>query len=307
MTVRYRSSDEDSGRWDGFPVPAGRHRDQHPVQERHHLDADDLRAAGVPDPGPAARRWPSCRPGWTGWSCPADEVVARLAAQRHRRFIKTHTPLDGIPLDPRATYIVVGPAPARHGGVALPPGRQPRPGADPPSSPAQPPPAGRHRRARRCGSGCRAGSSRTSTRASAMDSLPGVMWHLSDAWAAPARAERRARALRTTCPPTSTARCAGSPRGCDLEPPTAAELVEAAGVRADAGPRRASSHRTRPASSRTAPPSSGAAAPAPAASCWPTPSSRTTAQRAADAGAARPAGLAAPPRLRVRAAPRTRW
>src|SRR4030095_3804728 len=39
-----------------------------------------------------------------------DEVLARLEAQQHRRFIKTHTPLDGIPLDPRATYVVV----ARH-------------------------------------------------------------------------------------------------------------------------------------------------------------------------------------------------
>src|SRR5262249_2445122 len=41
---------------------------------------------------------------------PRDEVVAGLAAQRHRRFIKTHPPLDGLPIDPRATYIVV----ARH-------------------------------------------------------------------------------------------------------------------------------------------------------------------------------------------------
>src|SRR3978361_1538969 len=27
------------------------------------------------------------------------EVVARLQAQPHRRFIKTHTPLDGLPVD----------------------------------------------------------------------------------------------------------------------------------------------------------------------------------------------------------------
>ncbi|HEX6856569.1 MAG TPA: sulfotransferase domain-containing protein [Streptosporangiaceae bacterium] len=39
---------------------------------------------------------------------PREEVLALLAAQRHRRFIKTHTPLDGIPLDPRARYIVTG-------------------------------------------------------------------------------------------------------------------------------------------------------------------------------------------------------
>ncbi|MDA0635911.1 sulfotransferase domain-containing protein [Nonomuraea sp. MCN248] len=39
---------------------------------------------------------------------PKQEVWERLAAQRHRRFIKTHIPLDGIPADPRVTYITVG-------------------------------------------------------------------------------------------------------------------------------------------------------------------------------------------------------
>ena len=37
-----------------------------------------------------------------------DEVVAVLQAQQHRRFIKTHTPLDGLVLDDRVTYICVG-------------------------------------------------------------------------------------------------------------------------------------------------------------------------------------------------------
>ncbi|MBV9411252.1 MAG: sulfotransferase domain-containing protein [Acidimicrobiia bacterium] len=37
-----------------------------------------------------------------------DDVIASLDAQRHRRFIKTHTPLDGIPFDERVTYISVG-------------------------------------------------------------------------------------------------------------------------------------------------------------------------------------------------------
>jgi aryl sulfotransferase len=39
---------------------------------------------------------------------PLDSVVADLEAQEHRRFIKTHTPLDGLPFDSRVTYIVVG-------------------------------------------------------------------------------------------------------------------------------------------------------------------------------------------------------
>ncbi|HEY1740222.1 MAG TPA: sulfotransferase domain-containing protein, partial [Acidimicrobiia bacterium] len=38
---------------------------------------------------------------------PRDEVVADLEAQQHRRFIKSHTPLDGLPWDDRVTYITV--------------------------------------------------------------------------------------------------------------------------------------------------------------------------------------------------------
>jgi aryl sulfotransferase len=39
---------------------------------------------------------------------PKKEVFAHLAAQKQRRVIKTHTPLDGVPLHDRVTYIVVG-------------------------------------------------------------------------------------------------------------------------------------------------------------------------------------------------------
>jgi hypothetical protein len=39
---------------------------------------------------------------------PLAEVTAALAAQTHRRFIKTHTPLDGLPLHLDVTYLVVG-------------------------------------------------------------------------------------------------------------------------------------------------------------------------------------------------------
>jgi aryl sulfotransferase len=39
---------------------------------------------------------------------PLDEVLADLTAQTHRRFIKTHTPLDGLPFDDRVTYICAG-------------------------------------------------------------------------------------------------------------------------------------------------------------------------------------------------------
>ena len=90
-----------------LPVPPWRHRDQHPAAVRDDLDADDLRTADLPEaraPGPALAPL-----ALAGSRDPPPEIVyARLAEQPHRRFIKTHTPLDGIPLDPRVTYIVTG-------------------------------------------------------------------------------------------------------------------------------------------------------------------------------------------------------
>lgn len=38
---------------------------------------------------------------------PTEEVHRRLEGQTHRRFIKTHTPFDGLPQDERVTYIAV--------------------------------------------------------------------------------------------------------------------------------------------------------------------------------------------------------
>jgi hypothetical protein len=35
------------------------------------------------------------------------EMMALLKSQPHRRYIKTHTPLDGITYDPRRTYLAV--------------------------------------------------------------------------------------------------------------------------------------------------------------------------------------------------------
>lgn len=89
------------------PVPRRRHRRVDPLQEWYDVGADDLRAAGLrtPDlPAPLTELSP-----WVDHAVePVEGVVARLEAQRHRRFVKTHTPLDGIPLDDRAVYVVVG-------------------------------------------------------------------------------------------------------------------------------------------------------------------------------------------------------
>jgi hypothetical protein len=105
--MRYRSIVADSARWDGF-----------------EFRPDDI-VISTP---------PKCGTTWTQMLCallifdgpdfpaPLDEVSpwldmcnlslaevrAMYAAQRHRRFIKTHTPLDGIPLRSDVTYLVVG-------------------------------------------------------------------------------------------------------------------------------------------------------------------------------------------------------
>jgi aryl sulfotransferase len=105
--MRYRSVIADSGRWEGF-----------------EFRPDDI-VISTP---------PKCGTTWVQMLCallifdgpefpaPLDEmspwidmcnqsiesVRAKLAAQSHRRFIKTHTPLDGIPIREEVTYVVVG-------------------------------------------------------------------------------------------------------------------------------------------------------------------------------------------------------
>jgi aryl sulfotransferase len=46
---------------------------------------------------------------WLEWPIlPRDVVLGTLAAQPHRRFIKSHLPLDGLPYFPQVKYILVG-------------------------------------------------------------------------------------------------------------------------------------------------------------------------------------------------------
>jgi aryl sulfotransferase len=104
--VRYRNMVFDSGRWDGFV-----------------FRPDDILISTPP----------KCGTTWTQMMCallifqtptfdaPLDvlspwvdmltrdreSIVAELDAQQHRRFIKSHTPLDGLPFDERVTYICV--------------------------------------------------------------------------------------------------------------------------------------------------------------------------------------------------------
>jgi aryl sulfotransferase len=109
LPARYQSPEEDSCRWAGFPFRPG----DIVISTRSKTGTTwvqmicALLIFQTPDlPAPLGQLSP-----WLDHLiAPRDQVVAQLEAQKHRRFIKTHTPLDGIPFDPRATYIVT----ARH-------------------------------------------------------------------------------------------------------------------------------------------------------------------------------------------------
>jgi len=105
----YSSADEDSARWDGFAF-----RDGDVVVSTRSKSGTTwvqlvcaLLVHGTEDlPAPLGTLSP-----WLDHTVePIDDVLARLEAQPHRRVVKTHTPLDGVPQDPRATYVVA----ARH-------------------------------------------------------------------------------------------------------------------------------------------------------------------------------------------------
>ncbi len=94
--VRYQSAEEDSGRWSGFPFRDGdiviSTRSKSGTTWMQMICA--LLVFQTPQlPGPLRELSP-----WLDRrTLPRDELFARLAAQQHRRFIKSHTPLDGIP------------------------------------------------------------------------------------------------------------------------------------------------------------------------------------------------------------------
>ncbi|MDG4808127.1 sulfotransferase domain-containing protein [Micromonospora sp. WMMD1120] len=178
---RYRSDDEDSARWIGFPFRPGdiviSTRSKSGTTWMQMICA--VLVLGTADlPAPLTELSP-----WLDWLVePRDTVYERLAAQPHRRFIKTHTPLDGVPMDPQVNYVVVARHPLDmavslyHQAGNLDRARlaeltgQPAP-TEPPRP--RPPleewlPGWIHRE--------------TDPRAE-LDSLPGVLLHLNDAWA----------------------------------------------------------------------------------------------------------------------------
>jgi aryl sulfotransferase len=178
---RYQSEDEDSARWEGFEFRPGdiviSTRSKSGTTWMQMICA--LLVFGEPElPAPLAKLSP-----WLDWLItPRDQVLARLRGQQHRRFIKTHTPLDGLPLDPRATYIVVGRHPLdmavslyhQSGNINRERVRE-LTGRSGPEDPRQPRPGLHEWLVSWIDSQDRPDEQ--------LDSLPGVMWHLSDAWA----------------------------------------------------------------------------------------------------------------------------
>jgi aryl sulfotransferase len=178
---RYQSPDEDSARWLGFPFRDG----DIVISTRSKTGTTwvqmicALLIFQTPElPAPLAQLSP-----WLDHLImPREQVYAELAAQEQRRFIKTHTPLDGIPLDPRATYIVTARDPLDmavslyHQGANIDRERvRQLTGQPEPSTPRQAP--------KPLHDWLLSWIARDRDPRQEPDSLPGVMWHLSVAWA----------------------------------------------------------------------------------------------------------------------------
>jgi aryl sulfotransferase len=174
---RYRSADEDSARWDGFELRDGdiviTARSKHGTTWMQMISA--LLVFGEPDlPAPLATLSP-----WLDWRIePIGKVRSRLDAQQHRRIIKTHTPLDGLPIDARAQYLVVARHPLDaavslyHQGANLDRERISELTGVPPAHGGRPP----------LGEWLTAWIDHDADPLHELDSLPGVMWHVGDAW-----------------------------------------------------------------------------------------------------------------------------
>ncbi|PZS23659.1 MAG: sulfotransferase [Pseudonocardiales bacterium] len=105
--IRYRSVVADSARWEGFPFRNGDIVISTPSKcgTTWTQMICALLVFQTPD---FALPLAEISPWLDMLTTDRDDLVAALEAQPHRRFIKTHTPLDGLPFDDRATYICVG-------------------------------------------------------------------------------------------------------------------------------------------------------------------------------------------------------
>ena len=178
MPYRYRSADEDSGRWQGFPFRS----DDIVISTRSKSGTTWMQMICAllvfqsPElPAPLSTLSP-----WLDWLVTArEEVVDALEGQAHRRFIKTHTPLDGIPIRPDVTYIVVARHPLDmavslyHQSANLDRERIAELTGQPVTARRAPLPVEQW---------LQSWAESTADPREHLDSLPGVMWHLTDAW-----------------------------------------------------------------------------------------------------------------------------
>ena len=177
---RYVSPDEDSARWASFPFREGdiviSTRSKHGTTWMQMICALlVLRTPDLPEPLGEMSPW------LDRLTAPEADLFADLADQHHRRFLKTHTPLDGIPLEPEVTYIVVARHPLDaavslyHQGDNIDREVLRRlVGRAEPIAPPTPRP-GLH-------DWLVEWIEEDPAPTESLDSLPGVMWHLTDAW-----------------------------------------------------------------------------------------------------------------------------
>ena len=176
----YSSPDEDSSRWIGFPFRDG----DIVISARSKTGTTWLQmicallvfqTPELPDSLTNISPWLD----WLGTS--RSDVYARLAHQDHRRFIKSHTPLDGLPVVDQVTYLVTGRHPLDmavslyHQGGNLNRERMRELTGQPDSGPidSQRPPLHEW---------LLGWIEQDVEPKDSLDSLPGVLWHLTDAW-----------------------------------------------------------------------------------------------------------------------------
>jgi len=107
MRVEYRSLMSDNARWDDFEFRPSDIVISTPA--KCGTTWTQMLCAMLIFDGPALPAPLSELSPWLDQTIrPLDDVRATYAAQQHRRFIKTHTPLDGFPAREDVTYVVVG-------------------------------------------------------------------------------------------------------------------------------------------------------------------------------------------------------
>jgi aryl sulfotransferase len=175
----YTSPDEDSSRWVDFPFREG----DIVISARSKTGTTwvQMICALLVFQTPELPDSLSNLSPWLDWLItPRADVYAQLADQDHRRFIKTHTPLDGLPIEARVTYVVTGRHPLDmavslyHQGGNLNRERMRELAGLPDSGPVD------HRPPLH--QWLLGWIEEDVDPKDSLDSLPGVLWHLTDAW-----------------------------------------------------------------------------------------------------------------------------